>query len=300
MVPQLDFTTITDLAEAKKYWDLLVSPGSIFDDWNFRYCFYKYFNYPIIFIVGFHQMQPVGLLALQRNTDSACIEFFGGTFMENNRVYCLPENSAVAPQFYQHLKKEKKILQYITPQFDPEQHGLTVLNHLYFLPLQDWQSSHDYLQASFSSETRGKMLRKIKKILPHDIQVTRNNFSDIEFLFQYNKNRFQEDSMFLMAHREQIFRDLLHLPFSIFLNSFFLDHTRQGVALGIKYLDEYVFISYGLSPEAFPNFATYLKMHIIDQAIQEHAKTINASIGDCGWKESWRFEKRPLFILKST
>lgn len=291
----VDFKIVENLSEAKFYWDLLVEQKSIFDNWDFRYCFYKYFNYPIYFKVGFIEGSPIGLLPLQQNIDDGYLEFFGGNFMENNKVSIKTEAEQYVPNFYQDLPGKAK-LEYIigTDNFTK---NLPVLDQKYFLNLNNLKSSEDYLQNYFDSDSRGKLKRKLKKIQQEKVEVLDNNLLDIEQLMQFKINRFGESSTFNWPHRKEIFRDILKLPVKIFLNSFYLNEVLQGVSLSILYQGDYAFVNFGINDEAFKNFTTFLNVYNIDQAITAGAKSFDAFCGDCGWKELWHLEKSPQYLF---
>lgn len=288
--------TISDLSEAKFYWEALVEQKNIFDNWDFRYCFYKYFNYPLYFQVGFSNNEPVGLLPLQYNKDSDCLEFFGDRFMEDNQVFIKPGFENFIPEFYASLS-DKVNLEYIVGE-DTFTKGFEVLDQKYFLNLNNFKTGEDYLQKYFDSESRGKLKRKLKKITQEKIEVLKNNFSDIEFLIQFKIDRFKESSTFNWPYRKEIFRDMLKLPVKIFLNSFLLNGELQGVSLSILYRDDYAYVNFATKSDAFPNFSAFINMYNIEQAINNGAKSFNAFTGDYGWKELWHLEKSPEYVYR--
>jgi hypothetical protein len=284
---------VTDLSEAKFYWDTLVVQKTIFDNWDFRFCFYKYFNYPLQFYVGFVGDEPIGLLPLQYNQDENRLEFFGERFMEDNKVSIKAGFEKFIPEFYANLPDKAK-LEYIIGN-DEFTENFKVLDYKYFLNLNTLKSGEDYLQTYFDSESRGKLKRKLKKITQEKIQVLENNFSDVEFLIQFKIDRFKESSTFNWPHRKEIFRDILKLPMKIFLNSFLLNGELQGVSLSILYNHDYAFVNFATKQDAFPNFSTFINMYNIEQAIKNGAKNFNAFAGDYGWKELWHLEKSPQY-----
>ncbi len=292
---KIDFKIVENLIEAKFYWDLFVEQKSVFDNWDFRYCFYKYFNYPIYFKVGFINDIAVGLLPLQKNTDAGYLEFFGGNFMENNRVSIKFEARQYVSNFYENLPGPAK-LEYVIGEDDFTK-NLKVLDQKYFLKLDTLKSSEDYLQNYFDSESRGKLKRKLKKIQQEKVEVVSNNLLNIEELMQFKIGRFGESSTFNWPYRKEIFRDILKLPLKIFLNSFYLNDALQGVSLSILYQEDYAFVNFGISEEAFKNFTTFLTIYNIDQAIVNGAKSFDAFCGDCGWKELWHLDKSPQYTF---
>lgn len=65
IMENLKMECLKNLDESRDVWQKFGPAEVITDDWSFRYCFYKYFNYPLHFYVGFDRGEIVGLLPLQ-------------------------------------------------------------------------------------------------------------------------------------------------------------------------------------------------------------------------------------------
>ena len=78
---------ITVLEEAQYYWSLLTPNQTIFDTWEFRYCAYTFSSDKLAFYLGIVDNEPVGLLPLQYTVEAGYLEFFGGSFMEDNKLF---------------------------------------------------------------------------------------------------------------------------------------------------------------------------------------------------------------------
>ena len=103
------FRVIYDIKEAQEYWEQFSYKETLFDLWQFRYSFYKYDNFPIYFILGELAGNVVGLLPLQRDTTNNFLQFFGGYWMEDNKVFIKPEYIGLIPQFYEQIKEPAKL-----------------------------------------------------------------------------------------------------------------------------------------------------------------------------------------------
>ena len=106
----ITFRIIYDINEAQEYWEKFSFKETLFDLWVFRHSFYKYDNFPIYFIVGEIDGQPIGLLPLQRDTTNNFLQFFGGYWMEDNKVFIRPEYMHLIPQFYDQIKEPAKLV----------------------------------------------------------------------------------------------------------------------------------------------------------------------------------------------
>ena len=103
-------TVVKDLPEAERLWQLLSPQTTIYDSWEFRYCFYKYFNFELFFYVAYDDATPVALLPLQYNSDTGWLEFFGGdNYMEDNRVFVKPGYESIIPKIYASVDRPAKL-----------------------------------------------------------------------------------------------------------------------------------------------------------------------------------------------
>lgn len=293
----LRFELIKDLATAQTWWETFVPREYVYDDWEFRYCFYKYAPFELFFYVGYEKDQPVGLLPLQYNIEKDYLEFFGGSYMSDNQVYCKSGYEHYRPQFYQALKEQKVKLQYITGT-DPFTSSLPLQINKYILNLEKFTSFDDYLQFSLDGDARGKLRRKIKKIEQHRVTTRLNTFEDIELLFDYNIQHFGASSSFNFPHTKERFRNILQLSYPIFLYTFFVDEIIQGISFGLDYRGVFEYLNIGVQADSPKELRAYINYYNIQEAIKRNIRVFDASVGDCGWKEHWHFTKIPQHIFE--
>lgn len=289
----IKFRFIKDIEEAHHLWDIFTSNITIYDDWDFRYCFYKYVNFELFFYVAYDDENPVGLLPLQNNIDIKNLEFFGGTYMEDNQAFCKPGYEYIIPQLYKQIDIPAK-LEYIDGK-DPFTTKLLIQDYKYVLPLESIKNFEDYLQKYFDSETRGKFRRKIKNIQKEKIYVEKNKLEDIEILFDLNIKRFGEKSAFSFPYTKDRFRDLLKMHWPTFLFSFHINGRLEGVSFAIEYKSTYEYFNFGVIVDCHKDLRTYMHMKNIQTAIENKAKMFDAFSGDLGWKELWHFQKIPQY-----
>jgi cell division protein FtsI/penicillin-binding protein 2 len=106
---KLSFKVIKDIEEAKKWWEYFTPHQVIFDEWEFRYCFYKYFNYDLHFYLGFIKDEPIGLLPLQYDPERKYLEFFGGPPMDDNDVFIKTGYEKYVKNFFEKSCKKEEI-----------------------------------------------------------------------------------------------------------------------------------------------------------------------------------------------
>lgn len=290
---KIQFNLVKNIDEANHIWNLLTPRLTIYDEWEFRYCFYKYFNYPLHFYVGYVKEEPIGLLPLQYNEKENYLEFFGGSVMNDNRVLIKPGYEKYIKKFYNQINQKAK-LEYIDGT-DTFTKSLPIISYQYTLPLENLKNSDDYIENYYQGETRKKFIKRIKETqkIPHKILI--NQFEDIELIFELNINKFKEESSFLKPHRQEIYRDLLRTPFKPVLLTYVFNEKKQGASFALIYKDRFVSFNSGINSEEIKNIDSFARLERIDYAIKAGLKFFDALSGNCGWKENWHFYKIPQY-----
>ena len=293
---KIDFETVKDLSKAKQWWDHFTPRETIYDEWDFRYYFYKYFNYELFFYVGYVGDEPIGLLASQLNTKEGYKEFFGGNLLNDSRVFILPGYESCAADFY-HAVESPFRFSYISEK-DPFGKTQAIIDHQYNLPLQNLRTIEDYITIYYQGETRKKFLKRFKEAESVYNGLLVNNSPDIELMFEYNVAKFKDKSAFLAPHRQEIFRDLLSSSFEPTLLTYMVNHQKQAVSFGLIYNKHFVSLNSGIRPDAHKEISSLSRLKRIEYAIKAGCISLDAGTGDCGWKESWKFTKIPQYIFE--
>lgn len=297
MGPETRLHCIKDLEEAHRLWDLFSPHKTIFDNWDFRYCFYKYFNYELFFYVKYDGDIPIALMPLQYNSDKNYLEFFGGYYMEDNQVFIKsPEFANVIPEFYKNIQELNRpsTLIYIRSN-DAFTSTLQFQVNKYVLSLGSITSTEDYLSQRLDQEARGKFRRKIKKIEQMKIEISENKIEDLETMFKYNLEKFQDHSYFTTPFSQEIFRDLVNLGFKTHIFGFSINGVKEAASFALTYQDNYAYLNLGVKPGGTQNLTTFVHMKNLERAISEKLNIFDAFIGDYGWKEHWHLEKIPQY-----
>ncbi|MBI4812006.1 GNAT family N-acetyltransferase [Candidatus Falkowbacteria bacterium] len=291
---KLEFKIITDLSEAKKIWNELTPDETIYDNWDFRHCFYKFFNYPLRFYAGYLNGELIGLLPLQYNSDEKWLEFFAEDFMEDNRVFLKTEFEHYLPSFFEQIEKRARIF-YIRGEDDFTK-NLPIEEYKYILNLDGLKNRNDFINRNFQSRALKNMKREISVIEKNKIEVIENSENDLELLFELNKKIFGEESTFNILYWEETFRDIFK-NFNAHLLSIAVNGEKLAVSFSILYKNIYYFYSVASDNKKIPNLGKYLVLKNIDKAIELGAKIIDTGIGD-GWKERWHLDKIPQYKFK--
>lgn len=291
----LEIKRIDNLEEAKDVWNKLTPDISIRDNWDFRYCFYKYFNYPLYFYAGYDKGEVIGLLPLQYNKEKKYLEFFGGNFMDNNRVFIKSEYEKYIPQFYSTIS-QSATLKNIAGD-DPFTESFDVYKYKYVGDLSGIDSADDYLIKQLKAKPRQGMRKKIKMIKALNPEIIENNFSDFDLLIELNKKAFGEKSLFYKPYKIESYKDFLKMNFDIYMFSYIINRKKEAVSFSVKYKDAYVYINAGTNKVGVPNLGTFNIYYNLDKAISSGVKKFDAGLGDLGWKERWHLKKIPQRIF---
>ena len=292
----LNIKLINNIEEAKNVWNKLTPNKFLCDNWDYRYCFYKYFNYPLYFYVGFDKEEIVGLFPLQFNEDEKYLEFFGGGFMRDNRVFIKPGYENNIKRFYNAISMPVRLIHIIGQDQFTKHFNIPIQK--YIADLSIIKDINDYFFQNFKAKTRHGFLKKIKLIELMNPIIVENNYEDLDLMFELNKKAFGEKSSFNKPYRTEAFNDLFKLNFDTHLLSYVINEKKEAVSFSIKYNDVYNYINTGSNKNNEINLGSYIIYKQIERAIKFKAKYLDAGMGDLGWKEIWHLEKKPQYSFE--
>lgn len=291
---------IKDIQEARNLWNALTPDVSMYDNWDFRFLAYNLSPYELYFYVASSDMQPVAVLPLQFNSDKGYLEFFGGGIMENNQVFYKSGHEEVIPQFYNAIDKKAK-LEYIIGH-DNYTKSLPFLENKYILDLTKFKDFEEYFETSFQGKTRANFRKKLRNIDELQLEIIRNQFSDIEKLIELNITNFTqkgETSSFLFPFRQDLYRLFPTLQeVTPLLYSFMNSDQKIGIALNFEYNHYFLFLNAGIENSRIPNLGTYIYFYLIEEAFKRGAKIFDAGSDSCNWKERFHLTPIPQYIFE--
>lgn len=280
---------IQDIDTAKTLWDEL-SPGErLYDLWEFRYTFYKYFGYDIHFYVGYLDGKPVGLLPLQFNVDEGYLEPFGGSYMYDVQVFTSSEYYEYIPEFYKRLDLSTCITDIIGEDHFTQQ--LPFSSYKYIVPLNEFADVSEYLEKRFISKLRSNIRRRVKLSEQDHISIKKGEEADLDTLIEFNINTFGEKSSFHKPYRSEIFRDLLTIRCKPKLLSFVRGTELIGVSFSLIYNGIYYYLNLGVNKTASPHLFTYITYKNLELAFELGCREFDAGMDSLGWKEEWGLDK---------
>lgn len=288
----LSFNVVTDLEEAKKWWEMFSPKLTVYDNWEFRASFHSHFSNPLHFIVGYENDAPVGLLPLQKHFEGQHLEFFGGAYMEDNRIYLKPGYEQCSSEFFTNITIPAK-LDFMLGT-DEYTKALPVRDQKYVLMMTEYTDFEGYRMNAFSSKSRGNYKKQLATINAAGITVVANRFEDINQMFALNIATFGDESTFHFPKRQDQLRSILQLnETQSHLLTFLKDSEIVGVSLMIQHGDYFAYLNAGSKAQEIPNLGTYIYFKNIELAFQLKAKVLDARAGSFNWKERLHFTPHP-------
>jgi CelD/BcsL family acetyltransferase involved in cellulose biosynthesis len=298
----LEFKVITDLATARQLWSEL-SPGeSVFDLWDFRYCFYQYEPYPLYFIAAYEtsgegQTELVGLMPLDRHPEHG-YEFLAEDACEESRPLVRSGREDLIPLLYEQVPAPAKFFD--ISGNDSYTMALPLEDYKYTVSLEGWRDFNDFLTARLSPKKRRNIKQELRELENNSdgedsgrLEIVWNNTPDIEDLFELNVENFGEDS-YLNQHGRQGWRGLLDTDLNCQLVAVKKAGRTVAASLAIYYNHTYYYLINGVTHN-INNLGKYLNKINIERAISLGAKFFDAGLGDCNWKEAWHFDRVPQY-----
>lgn len=288
----LTFDVVSDISSAQQLWSEFVDQSVLWNNWNYRACFHYFHPAQLRFYIVKHNGITVTLLPLEIDQTSSELQFFGGHYQCDNRIYFKPGYEEAAQALLENIAFPLN-LRWMSHAL-PGVPGCVENGSKYVLDLRGIQSVDDYYQKFWSSKSRKKLRGQFKHIEEHTIQIIENNYQDIDLLVEFNKIRFREKSSFHKPQREDFMKSLLD-HFKVQMMTTLFDGVKQAVWMGIYYNNVFYGINSGRNI-GINNLGKYMILQRIRKAIELGAHAYDAKKGNYGWKEAFGFSSIPQFV----
>ncbi|MBP9759458.1 GNAT family N-acetyltransferase [Candidatus Dojkabacteria bacterium] len=286
----LTFKEFENIKDCREIWDSLVDIKTIYDEWDFRIAFIG--NNLIHFKVAYDNGLPVALLPMQFNPKKNSLEFFGGNFMENNRIY--------VKNGFEHLRKEliesiqeKVILRCIMPE-DEFIETLPIDDYTFRLNLENFDTLESYFMF-VPKKLRNNFRKAVKNVTPLNPSIDYNSYDRLDDLISLSKKSHGETTLFNDPDISGGFYNLLKTNFNITVTTIEFENIPQSVSIAVEYGDTYYALMSASNREFVSGIGTFEKLKDIEYAIDHKFKFIDMARADCNWKEVWKFPKYPLY-----
>lgn len=294
----ISFSVTEDFQQAKDLWNTLSPHESLYDEWEFRSLFYDSSKSSLRFIVAQNnEGKPVALLPLQQSTiqGKLTLEFFGGQFMECNRLFADSSYSDISFQDFLAVLPGNYWLDYIIP-VDEFTQALPIDDYAYSLPLAGFADAADFFAKKIDSDSIRQAMRKL---LLQPFTYRAGTPDDLSTMVSLLEKQFGSESLFAepiyLAALTALQSDNIPCDFRVICSG----ETPVSFAFCVLYGGRYYFLATATDRSAFKDIGKLLIYHVIDRAIAQGCSSVEAAAGDCGWKERWEFKKIPLHEYKS-
>lgn len=277
-------------AEARRLWDLLSPRRTISDEWDFRWCFFRHHpECELHFVAAYSGRTPVALLPLQKNP-AGLVEFIGGDFMEDNRVFVAPGHTLAVPQLFGSLTS-KTVLRSILDDGDPFLSRLPFDAPVYTYDIRGIASLDALIDRVFRSKSKANLRKKMRFVENLHPVIVEGSMDDIDVLAGYSIKAFGAESSFVRDPAQaDIFKDLCR-HFRHFIHSYRIAGKTQAVSLSLLHSSTYLYLLSGSNNAEAPNLGNYLILNNIRTAIANGCETFDAGRHDCNWKERWHLSR---------
>jgi hypothetical protein len=294
MSSHVTISCIQNLSDAETVWKHLTPDIHIDHTWEYRYAYYKYFQYDIYFYTAFADNEPVAVLPLEYNKNIESLIFFGGPYMNYNDIFTKKGYEYLKKELISHIDKPATLNWLVEPIDGLD--GIEFQDYSYSAQLNSYTNYGDYIENRFSGKSRRKKRTEMKKIFEdHSIEVKYNISEDFDYLIELNKKKFGEQSSFNKPYRIDFFRDIMNI-----FPSYIITVYADGKKAAASYASLYNGIYYGFNSGIESNIRDLGKLVNflgINHAIELGAHTYDAKRKDMGWKEQFRMERKPLYQL---
>lgn len=245
------FKIVQNINEAREIRISFTKNENIYQNRDFRSCFFDYMNYDILFYVWFLDTQIIGVLPLQRNKNTSIVEFFWWDFMEDNKVLININFTNYVPLFYKKVKEDclKTEMDYISDKNDL----LVFSDYSYYVNLKGMSNEFDLIERYFPERSKKKMRRKIKKFdETYSVDIKEDFFDDLDVLIQLNKKVFWEESVFSYKYSSfwYAIKNLMNSStIKKHMCSFYINGIIRAVTFSIIYGDSYIGLSSGIDKD---------------------------------------------------
>lgn len=291
----ITFKRISNIIEAELVWKALSPRQFVFDDWNFRYGYYKYFQYPLFFYAAYDDDELVGLLPLMWDEEKQYLDFFAGFgYMENNSIFLKPGYEDLYHELLKQIDRPA-LLEYMRTPTE-EGTGAQVHDNNYFIDLKGMTSYHDFIDTYFSTDKKNNILSQFKKLEEKRLTIKEGTLEDLDILFYWSKIRFGETSSFYTRPYFEKYIRFIASHFDSKIITVSLDGKIEGVGLVILYNNVCHGINSGYNPD-ISNLGKYLTFLKIDAGIKAGKEIYDAGTGAFGWKEDFHLLKNPQYKI---
>ena len=288
----MEFKICKNLDECRSLWNRFSNDSRLFDNWEFRNCFYDPEDNELYFIVGYESGTPVGIIPLCFSKSSSQYNYFGGWFPERNSFFI--KDKAKLPEFIAQCPANT-----FMEGIDPEESRY--FNFLedectYFLDLEKYDYSFDKYFSSFDKKKQKNLKADLGKIPAYRVHY--NRIRDFDRLIELNIKQYGEYSRFNNPFIKKGISEMVKLAHKkgiLKMISVEINGNVEAVDAAVLFGEWYHTLIGGVNTQRVPNLGKLMIVLDIKNAIAKKARFVDFFATSGYWKELWDFEKLMLF-----
>lgn len=301
LLKSLQIEIVSDINRCFSLWQQFSQPQNLFDTWEFRYAFWKAYQYKLHFILLKTQKENVALLPLWYEPDEKRYTWFGSVWQEENNFFVknpvlvpLILNICPSPLFLNAISIESynKINNFMDLKPDDPK---------YVLDLKKYTDVDSFL-GNLKKKRRYNLRRDKRIIESQNPRILIDNFVDYTTLIELCIKRFAEkgeDTDWDDPRRIAAFKQVIELgkmgkSYAVRMITVIIKNRVAAVDLIATYNGCYYPLKCGYDVRRFPGIGNFMNLYEIDDALKLAMNKMDFLEVDYGWKNKW-FDKVPLF-----
>ncbi|MFH1721865.1 MAG: GNAT family N-acetyltransferase [Candidatus Altiarchaeota archaeon] len=293
----MEFFFENEIDNCQTLWESFSPRKTLFDDWEYRTCFYEGYKNQPHFIVGKENGIPTGILPLWYEKKGKYYTFFGGLFPENNTFF-LRDKSQI--NSYLSECPVETWLCYIHAS-EKEHYPFAETETKYYLDMSLYDCDIERYLSCFDKKHRKNLRYDLKQLAKLNYSFRYNQISDFEKLIELNKKRFGGESDYSEDEMIQSMHHMMNTALSkgeLNLVSLIIDDKPEAVEFAISYDGTYTILSGGRNIE-IENIGKPMVLEHIRNALAQGISKIDFLSSDTGWKKSWHLKEEPVYEYKN-
>lgn len=292
----LTYRTFKDKATCKKIWNKFSHKKTLWDLWEFRYCFYD--KDPIFnFIVVYEKDKGVGLVPLIYDKHDETFYYFGELFPEQNKIF-LKDLSNLHDVIDQ-LPFPTTI--YYVDKSMSNYYDFKVSEKRYFIDFIQYEHNIDNFLLTFNRKHRKNLRYDLRKLRKKGFVVEKGNIDDFDILVEHNQEAFDEsdylDEKFYKSMKKLItFADKKRMLDTVKIVK---NNNIYAAGMGVIYNKSYYVVAMGRDIDII-NIGKMLIYEMIKSALDNKCNTIDFLSTESGWKELWHLDIEQMYEFEKT
>jgi len=293
----MKFKIEQDLKKCQGLWEEFSPKQELFDEWEYRDCFYQAYGYQPYFIVGSQGDKVMGVLPLWYEERRDFYTFFGGTFPEPNTFFV--KNKADLGDFLKQCPPKSRL--YYLDKKESKYWPLEESDKKYFLNLKKYEDKIENYWLGFDRKHRKNLRYDLKQFEKLNYSLRYNHLADFEKMVELNRKRFGKESDFEEKEMRMGMKNLMEVAEKrgeLMMISLLVEGRVEAVEMVVIYKNCYYVLASGHNLEV-KNIGKKMMVEQIKKAMEKRMEKIDFLSSDSGWKKMWHLESVPLFEFKN-